>query len=91
MTRFEKLLGTDFDGEPTTGIDDVIDSASEDPRHRERVPGLIELMHDPGEPAGQSTSRRNGRQADQAANWGRKNHVIRHPWELAAHRLPCRP
>ncbi|MFI6944732.1 hypothetical protein [Streptomyces sp. NPDC050422] len=47
MTQFEELLGTDFDGGPTTDIDDVIDSASEDPRHRERVPGLIELMNDP--------------------------------------------
>ncbi|WNI21733.1 hypothetical protein [Streptomyces sp. ITFR-16] len=51
MTRFEELLGTDFDGEPTTDIDDVIDSACEDPRHRERVPRLVELMNDPGEPA----------------------------------------
>ncbi|GLV82189.1 hypothetical protein Slala03_18780 [Streptomyces lavendulae subsp. lavendulae] len=50
MTRFNELLGTDFNGEPTTDIDDVIDSASEEPAHRERVPGLIELMNDPAAP-----------------------------------------
>ncbi|MEU1346334.1 hypothetical protein [Streptomyces sp. NPDC005795] len=41
MARFEELLGKDFDGEPTTDIDDVIDSASEAPRHRQRVPGSL--------------------------------------------------
>ncbi|WP_242442064.1 hypothetical protein [Streptomyces sp. CB02460] len=50
MTRIDELLGRDFDGEPTTDLDDVIDTAYDDPRHSERVPGLIELMNDPGEP-----------------------------------------
>ncbi|MER5779343.1 hypothetical protein ABT144_34680 [Streptomyces sp. NPDC002039] len=50
MTRFDELLGTNFSGEPTTDIDDVILSAVDEPGHRERVPGLIELMNDPREP-----------------------------------------
>ncbi|MGW1201009.1 hypothetical protein ACWD4B_34965 [Streptomyces sp. NPDC002536] len=47
MTRFRELLGTDFDGEPTDDIDDVIFGAFDDPAHRDRVPGLVELMNDP--------------------------------------------
>ncbi|MFC8533274.1 hypothetical protein ACFUJY_04865 [Streptomyces sp. NPDC057249] len=50
MTKIDELLGRDFDGEPTPDLDDVIDTAYDDPRHSERVPGLIELMNDPGEP-----------------------------------------
>ncbi|MGW5347008.1 hypothetical protein [Streptomyces sp. NPDC004050] len=50
MTRFNELLATDFNGEPTTDIDDVIDSGIDEPGHRDRVPGLVELMNDPGEP-----------------------------------------
>ncbi|MEU9177878.1 hypothetical protein AB0C90_13630 [Streptomyces sp. NPDC048550] len=50
MTRFTELLGTDFDGEPTTDIDDVIFGAFDEPGHRDRVPGLVELMNDPAEP-----------------------------------------
>ncbi|GHF55704.1 MULTISPECIES: hypothetical protein [Streptomyces] len=50
MTRFRELLGTDFDGEPTDDIDDVIFGAFDDPAHRDRVPGLVELMNDPAAP-----------------------------------------
>ncbi|MEU5050065.1 hypothetical protein [Streptomyces sp. NPDC021096] len=50
MTRFSELLGTDFDGEPTSDIDDVIYGAFDEPGHRDRVPGLVELMNDPAEP-----------------------------------------
>ncbi|WP_240980822.1 MULTISPECIES: hypothetical protein [unclassified Streptomyces] len=50
MGRFEALLGTDFDGRPTEDVDDVIYEALDDARHRERVPGLIELMNDGSAP-----------------------------------------
>lgn len=50
MTRFSELLGTDFDGEPTTDIEDVLYGAFDDPGHRDRVPGLVELMNDPAAP-----------------------------------------
>ncbi|MFF4159444.1 hypothetical protein [Streptomyces sp. NPDC001678] len=50
VTRFSELLGTDFDGAPASDIDDVIFGAFDEPGHRERVPGLIELMNDPAEP-----------------------------------------
>ncbi|MEU8583626.1 hypothetical protein [Streptomyces abikoensis] len=50
MTRFNELLGTDFDGEPTTDIEDVLYGAFDDPGHRDRVPGLVELMNDPAAP-----------------------------------------
>ncbi|GGP57439.1 hypothetical protein [Streptomyces abikoensis] len=50
MTRFSELLGTDFDGEPTTDIEDVLYGAFDDPAHRDRVPGLVELMNDPAAP-----------------------------------------
>ncbi|MGW2341416.1 hypothetical protein [Streptomyces sp. NPDC001661] len=45
--RFEALLGTDFEGRPTRDPEDVIYEALDDPRHRERVPGLTALLHDP--------------------------------------------
>ncbi|MFC5721994.1 hypothetical protein ACFP1Z_17645 [Streptomyces gamaensis] len=50
MTRFCELLGTDFDGEPTDDVDDVIFGAFDDPAHRDRVPGLTALMNDPAVP-----------------------------------------
>lgn len=50
MTRFSELLGTDFDGQPTTDIEDVLFGAFDEPAHRDRVPGLVELMNDPAEP-----------------------------------------
>ncbi|MDT3396803.1 hypothetical protein RKE29_09135 [Streptomyces sp. B1866] len=46
MSRFEELLGTDFDGRPTTDLDDVVYEGLDDSRHRERVPGLVALMND---------------------------------------------
>ncbi|AXE86050.1 hypothetical protein [Streptomyces sp. Go-475] len=46
MSRFDRLLGTDLDGRPVDDVEDVIYDALEDPRHRERVPGLVELMND---------------------------------------------
>ncbi|HEU5157286.1 MAG TPA: hypothetical protein VFU43_09830 [Streptosporangiaceae bacterium] len=46
MNQFEELLGTDFDGSPTSDLDDVIYEGLDDPRHRERVPGLVALMND---------------------------------------------
>lgn len=50
MTRIDTLLGVDFDGQPVEDIDDVIGEAFDDPRHRERVPGLIALMNDTAAP-----------------------------------------
>ncbi|MEY2231590.1 hypothetical protein [Streptomyces sp. BF23-19] len=47
MTRFEELLGTDFEGQPTDDIDDVIYGGYEHAEHRERVPGLVSLLGDP--------------------------------------------
>lgn len=46
MSRVEKLLGTDFDGQPVSDVDDIIYEALDDPRHRERVPGLVDLLND---------------------------------------------
>ncbi|GAA4032968.1 hypothetical protein OG252_32685 [Streptomyces sp. NBC_01352] len=46
MSRFDVLLGTDFDGQPVSDVDDVIYEALDDPRHRERVPGLVDLLND---------------------------------------------
>ncbi|MFZ3566357.1 hypothetical protein ACOKM5_05220 [Streptomyces sp. BH097] len=43
---FEALLGTDFEGRPTNDVEDVIYEALDDPRHRERVPGLTALLQD---------------------------------------------
>jgi hypothetical protein len=48
--RFDELLGTDFDGRPTSDVEDVIYEALDDPRHRERVPGLVDLMRDAAAP-----------------------------------------
>jgi hypothetical protein len=46
VSRFDALLGTDFDGQPVSDVDDVIYEALDDPRHRERVPGLADLLND---------------------------------------------
>ncbi|WP_307674868.1 hypothetical protein [Streptomyces sp. V4I2] len=46
MSRFDALLGTDFDGQPVSDVEDVIYEALDDPRHRERVPGLVDLLND---------------------------------------------
>ncbi|MER6250804.1 hypothetical protein ABT224_05365 [Streptomyces sp. NPDC001584] len=46
MTRFEDLLGTDFEGNPTDDVDDVIYGGYDHPEHRERVAGLIRLLDD---------------------------------------------
>ncbi|MEU0196826.1 hypothetical protein [Streptomyces sp. NPDC006240] len=53
MDRFNRLLGTDFDGRPVDDVEDVICDALDDPRHRERVPGLVELMNDGEAPESQ--------------------------------------
>jgi hypothetical protein len=55
MTPVEQLLLVDFDGRPVTEPDGrpstdpdwVITAAVDDPRHRERVGPLTELLHDP--------------------------------------------
>ncbi|MGV9880022.1 hypothetical protein [Streptomyces sp. NPDC003006] len=47
MSEFIRLLGTDFDGQATSDPEDVIYAGLDDPRHNDRVPGLIELMGDP--------------------------------------------
>ncbi|WP_244177260.1 hypothetical protein [Streptomyces albus] len=44
------LLGTDFDGRRTGDPEDVIYGGLDDPAHRERVPGLVELMGDAAAP-----------------------------------------
>jgi hypothetical protein len=46
VSRFDMLLGTDFDGRPVDDVEDVIYDALDDPRHRDRVPGLVDLMSD---------------------------------------------
>lgn len=46
MTRFEDLLGTDFEGNPTDDVDDVIYGGYDHPEHRERVADLIRLLDD---------------------------------------------
>ncbi|WP_233415555.1 hypothetical protein [Streptomyces sp. N35] len=46
MSRFDELLGTDFAGRPTGDLEDVIYEGLDEPRHQERVPGLVALMHD---------------------------------------------
>ncbi|MFD8997053.1 hypothetical protein [Streptomyces abikoensis] len=50
MNRINTLLRTDFDGRPVEDIGDVIDEALDDPRHTERVPGLVALMNDSAAP-----------------------------------------
>jgi hypothetical protein len=55
MTPVEQLLLVDFDGQPvtepdgrpTTDPDWVITAAVDDPRHRERVGPLTDILHDP--------------------------------------------
>jgi len=51
VSQFSRLLGTDFDGQPTVDLDDVIYGGLDDSRHRDRVPGLIKLMEDSTAPA----------------------------------------
>ncbi|GHC50695.1 hypothetical protein [Streptomyces cinnamoneus] len=46
-SRMARLLGTDFDGNPVEDPYDVIGDGLDDPRHRERVPGLVALVGDP--------------------------------------------
>jgi hypothetical protein len=46
MGRADDLLRVDFDGKPVDEPDDVIEAGLDDPRHRTRVPALIELMDD---------------------------------------------
>ncbi|WP_230396094.1 hypothetical protein [Streptomyces blattellae] len=43
---FNALLGTDFEGQPVSDVEDVIYEALDDPRHCERVPGLAGLLND---------------------------------------------
>ncbi|WP_327189272.1 hypothetical protein [Streptomyces xinghaiensis] len=50
MTQFDALLGTDFDGRLTNDPEDVIYDGLDNPAHRERVPGLVELMDDAAAP-----------------------------------------
>ncbi|MFE2595139.1 hypothetical protein ACFXCZ_01325 [Streptomyces sp. NPDC059396] len=51
MSRFDQLLGTDFDDRPAADPDEVIYGGLDDPRHRDRVPGLTEMMSDTAAPA----------------------------------------
>lgn len=44
------LLGMAFDDRPTNDLEDVIYSGLDDPTHRERVPGLVELLSDDAAP-----------------------------------------
>ncbi|WP_404959577.1 hypothetical protein [Streptomyces sp. 147326] len=46
MTRLEELLGTDFEGQRTDDVDDVIYGGYDYAEHRERVPGLVSLLGD---------------------------------------------
>lgn len=46
MTQFDDLLGTDFEGNRTDDVDDVIYGGYDHPEHRERVPGLVRLLAD---------------------------------------------
>ncbi|MEV4433425.1 hypothetical protein [Streptomyces sp. NPDC049585] len=46
MAPIDTLLGIDFDGRPVDDPYDVIDEGLDDPRHRDRVPGLVALVHD---------------------------------------------
>ncbi|MEV7442515.1 hypothetical protein AB0O22_15345 [Streptomyces sp. NPDC091204] len=50
MTQFESLLGTDFDGNRTDDVDDVIYGGYDHEEHRERVPGLSALLGDQAAP-----------------------------------------
>ncbi|MER6313649.1 hypothetical protein ABT237_07750 [Streptomyces sp. NPDC001581] len=46
MTRFEELLGVDFEGRRTGDVDDVIYGGYDHAAHQERVPGLVGLLGD---------------------------------------------
>ncbi|MFB6523708.1 hypothetical protein [Streptomyces sp. NPDC056401] len=46
MTQFEDLLGTDFEGNRTDDVDDVIYGGYDHASHRDRVPGLVALLGD---------------------------------------------
>ncbi|MCX5193069.1 hypothetical protein OOK31_04040 [Streptomyces sp. NBC_00249] len=46
MTQFEALLGTDFEGNRTDDVDDVIYGGYDHFEHRDRVPGLVALLGD---------------------------------------------
>lgn len=50
VSRFDQLLGTDFDNQPTSDTDEVIYGGLDHPRHRERVPGLVAIMTDSAAP-----------------------------------------
>ncbi|MFG2339858.1 hypothetical protein [Streptomyces yangpuensis] len=50
MTQFESFLGTDFDGNRTDDVDDVIYGGYDHAEHRERVPGLTALLADHAAP-----------------------------------------
>ncbi|MEU8777046.1 hypothetical protein [Streptomyces sp. NPDC048606] len=50
MTRFEALLRTDFEGNRTDDVQDVIWEGLDHPEHRERVPDLTALMEDASAP-----------------------------------------
>ncbi|MGW0899891.1 hypothetical protein ACWD0G_23420, partial [Streptomyces goshikiensis] len=50
MTQFEDLLGTDFEGNRTDDVDDVIYGGYDHAGHRDRVPGLAALLGDTSAP-----------------------------------------
>lgn len=50
MARVDELLRVDFDGNPGSDVYDVIDAGLDDPRRRDRVPDLIDLMRDSSAP-----------------------------------------
>ncbi|MEV4743333.1 hypothetical protein [Streptomyces sp. NPDC049555] len=50
MAPRDTLLGVDFDGRPVDDPYDVVDEGLDDPRHRDRVPGLVALVHDAAAP-----------------------------------------
>ncbi|MDX3534659.1 hypothetical protein PV721_09810 [Streptomyces sp. MB09-01] len=46
LTKFEDLLENDFEGNRTDDVDDVIYGGYDYPEHRDRVPGLTDLLTD---------------------------------------------
>ncbi|SDK58594.1 hypothetical protein [Streptomyces indicus] len=50
MRRFAELLGTDFAGRPNSDVEQVVHEGLDEPRHRDRVPGLVALLHDASAP-----------------------------------------
>ncbi|MFE1963364.1 hypothetical protein [Streptomyces sp. NPDC059479] len=50
MSRFDQLLGTDFDDQPTSDANEVIYGGLDHPEHQERVPGLVAIMNDSAAP-----------------------------------------